>query len=111
MKDLDLRTETAARKRERKKAQRRAGIPTFEFKRGTFANYINNQRRLDNGYERLRERTEAEIRRARRAPVVRPVFNPPEHPRRKVGIGGLGALMLLAAAGVDIAAALKESKR
>ena len=62
----ELRTETAARKRVRKKAQRRAGVPTFRFIHPGFAKGMQEARRLDRGYLRLREETEAQIRRAKR---------------------------------------------
>lgn len=66
MKDQDLRTETAARKRLRKKALRRAGVPTFVFRSAGLDSAVNAGRRIDNGYRRLREETEAHIRRAKR---------------------------------------------
>jgi len=74
MKDQDLRTETAQRKRERKRAQRRAGIPVFEFERVGLDRYRNRARRLDNGWQRLLAKTEAEIRRAKRVPFNRATY-------------------------------------
>lgn len=93
MKDQDLRTETAARKRARKKAQRRAGVPTFTFQHPGFAAYLNACKREDHVRARRWAREEREASRHRVTPVSKPKKSVIVTPRL------LGAVLLLAAAG------------
>ena len=96
MKDQDLRAETAQRKRARKRAQRRAGVPTYIFQPAYLEGYQNRIRREDRIYQRLRDREAREAARHRVVPV--------SQPKKRVVVGSnsprlLGAVLLLAASG------------